>query len=228
MAQQEDTLRLKLPSVKPELIIPSQPMPAHQSLMPSKLSVDGFSYLSSTPKDTIKIAPNLSVENFLKLYYKDFLKWEKDTYGVNFNGQDFVMKNGKYIMRNAYAVPKRKPGEKAPEAPYPLHPGFVQASTGIAIEWAPSKHDRWFKENFGFEKRAIQIMGSQVDSFGNRSIYEVQNLLRVDSILKQSRIASTGQHSPTPISYKKKIKQLRRNIREGARQDLKARKTLTP
>ncbi len=195
------------------------------------LPIDGFEYLSSTPKDTVGIAPNLSVENFIKFYYNDFLKWEKDTYGVNFDIQDFVMKNGKYIARTKYIPRKRGTTESPLEDPYPythlplhsVNPNLIQIGVGLVVpvEWKPTKQDIWFKENFSWEKRAIQIMGSQVDSFGNRSIYEVQNLQRVDSIIKQNIIDSTGQFSPISIDYKKEIKQIRKNIREGAKQDLK-------
>lgn len=223
VAQQEDTLKLKMPTVKPELIIPDQPMQFKQSLMPSMLGIDGLEYTpppTKAPKDTDTIVSNLSVENFIKFYYSGFLKWEKDNYGVNFDIQDFVSKNGKFVRRNPYFIPQPYLDEKATDAPYPLHPDFVSIRSGISIEWPPSKHEIWFKENFSWEKRAIQLMASQVDSFGNRSIYEVQNLQRVDSIIKQNKIDSSGQFNPVNINYKKRIKQLRKNIRENAKLNL--------
>ncbi len=233
MAQQEDTLRLKYPSPKPELIVPNQLMQPTQTLIPSKLGIDGLEYTptSQATKDTVEIVPYLSVENFLKFYYQDFLTWEKDTYGVNFDIQNFVMKNGRYIEKSKF-IPRKRGRTEAPlEAPYPLsHLPLISvnldkmqvgAKLAIPISWKPSKQDIWFKENFGWEKRAVRLMSSQVDSFDNRSIYEVESLLRVDSIIQQNKLDSTGQHSPVPVKYKKEIDRIRKNIRKSAKHDFK-------
>jgi hypothetical protein len=193
--------------------------------MPSKLRLDGLDYNPTPPtlpaEDTI--VPDLTVDNFTKFYYKGFLKWEKDTYGVHLDIQPFMMKNGKYISRHAFipGMDKKSPFEKEREAPYPLHPGIQTPVVGLStpIEWKPTKHDIWFKKNFSWESRALQIMGSRVDSLGGRSIEEAKNLRLVDSIINKT--GKIPQISIAPINYKRRIKQIKKDIKEKAKFDLK-------
>lgn len=212
-AQQEDTLRLKPRLSLPSLITPSQPIKADKLLVPDKLSLDGLEYLPPTPPDSVGIIPNLSVENFMKHYYNDFLEWEEDTYGWNFDLHQFTRKNGTYLVPSKLTFKKKGLMDSVGEAPYPLphDPTSFKAAIVIPIYWAPSKHDSWYKENFSWEKR-ILYNNVSIARYGYRDVTEFQRVQLAGYFIEQRKVELGGIYNPDLSHLKRRIRQLKAKI----------------
>ena len=219
-AQREDTLKLKPQLPIPDFTTPTQPIKAKDLLVPAKLSLDGLEYLpsSSPPSDSTGLVQGLSVENFLKYYHDDFLKWEEDTYGWNFDLHQFTRKNGKYLAPSKFLF--KAIGimdtieQKYANGPYPLAHGVNDSYSAISnpFGWAPSKHDICFNENFGWEKR-ILYNNVSVAKFGFRDIIEYQRVQLANRIIEQRKIELGGTYNPDLSNLKRRIRQLRSEIK---------------
>jgi len=193
------------------------PKQSGYSAFPDKLGIDELEYLPSTPIDTTTIVPNLSVRSYYKFYNDNFLAWEKKTYGWNFDLQKFVLKNGESATPSRFIPRKRDINEPIIEAPYPLHRDFSSsASISIPIQWKPTKHDIWYKENFSWEKRTLYNDVS-IARFEYRDPIEFQRVQLVNSILSKQKTDTTKLNS-TPT---KSIKQIKLDIKRRAKLDLK-------
>lgn len=216
-AQQEDTL--KLPVLKPEFAAPALPLQSNRSLMPTQLGLDGLEYISSSPKNPDTLIKDLTVKNFLEIYYDDFLEWEEDTYGWNLNIHQFTKKNGQYLAPPKFVPWKKKVTDPVKESPYPLAHNInnERAAISIAINWKPTKHDIWFKELFNYDKR-ILYNGVSVAKFDYRDPIEFQRVQLVNTIIEQ-RKAETGGiiYNPDLSNLKRRIRQIRSNIKDSAR-----------
>ena len=190
-------------------------------LIPDKLSLDGLEYLSSSP-DSLGILPNLSVENFIKHYYNDFLEWEEDTYGWNFDLHQFTHKNGKHLVPSKYAFKKKGIMDPIDEGPYPLaHGAKEHIPISIPIYWKPSKHDRWYKENFSWEKR-ILYNNVSIAKFGYRDVIEFQRVQLANYFIEQRKIELGGTYNPDLSNLKRRIRRLKNEIRSKAAIELKS------
>lgn len=190
--------------------------------MPEMLGIDGLEYLPSAPTDTATLIPDLTVKNFTKYYHDDFLDWEKDTYGWNFDLHQFTHRNGRYLTPSKYVPRKKGIAESAVEAPNPLphDPTKFNASIVIPISWKPTKHDIWYKENFSWEKR-ILYNNVSIAKFDYRDPIEFQRVQLVNSIIEQRKADSSSVYNPDLSSLKRRIRRIKADISSSAKLDLK-------
>lgn len=189
--------------------------------MPNMLGLDGLEYISPYPEDTTAAAPDLSVENYIRFYNDDYLEWEKDTYGWNYDLHQLTHKNRKYLTDSKYIHPKTDLTKRTGKNPFPLARGFDESPPAISIpiNWGLTKHDKWYQENFGWDKR-IAYNNVSVEQYEFRDVTEYKIYRMVDSVINRRKVEMGGTFNPDFSNLKKRIKRIKSDIARKARIEL--------